>query len=337
MNVRGPAIKLLVFVIVTSTITFLLATVVGNIRFGPQNSYAAVFTNSSGIKVGDDVKVAGVPVGKVKKVELRSAEEVLVSFAVNTDRPIMSGTTAKIRYKNLIADRYLQLEEGPGASVPIKPGSIIPVTQTRGSLDMDKLLNGFRPLLQGLDPDQTNKLTASLIQVVGGESNNIAQLVRDIGTLSVTLADKDEVIGRVVDNLGAVTTTLDERSDDLSNMVLDLQRLVSGLSDDRGTITNAVDSLDGATATISAVLADARAPLAEDIDQLGLLAANLNSRTTELDLLLGGLPNAYQKISRVSSYGNFVNLFVCGLAIRYPGIGGGAETPMYIAPADRCH
>ncbi|WP_024794956.1 MCE family protein [Tomitella biformata] len=336
MNVRGPAIKLSIFVLVTSVVTFLLATVVGNIRFGPQHSYSAVFSNSSGLKTGDDVKVAGVPVGKVKKVELRGAHEVLVHFGVDTDRPVSSTTTARVRYKNLLEDRYLQLAEGPGAAVPLPPGSVIPIAQTTGSLDMDKLVNGFRPLLQGLDPAAANKLTASLVQVIGGESTNIAELVRDIGTLSTTLADKDEVIGQVVQNLGTVVETVDDRGEDLSTMVLTLQQLVSGLSDDRATIITAVDSLDGATASIADLLTKARAPLTADIGQLGQLAANLNSRSAELDQLLGDLPGAYQKISRVSSYGNFVNFFLCGVAFRYPGLGGADETPMFTAPADRC-
>lgn len=336
MNVRGPAIKLIIFVCITSVIAFLLATVVGNMRFGPTNSYSAVFENAAGIKKGDDVKVAGVAIGKVKSVELDTATTVLVHFSVDTKRPVMSGTIAQIRYKNLIGDRYLQLSDGPGAPTPIAPGSVMPIGQTRRSLDVDQLVNGFRPLLQGLDPDATNKLTASLIQVLSGESNNIADLVQQVGTLSTTLANKDEVVGRVVDNLGAVLTTADQRGTDLSNVVLNLQQLLSGLNADQDKITAAVTQLDGATSTVADVLHDARPPLTADIAQLGTLAGNLNSRTDMLNMLLGKLPDAYQKISRVSSYGNFVNFFVCGLAIKYPGLGGGADTPMLTAPAERC-
>lgn len=337
MTVRGPAIKLVIFVLVTSVISFLLATVVGNMRFGPTNSYTAVFANASGIKKGDDVKVAGVPIGKIESVDLESATSVIVKFSVDTKRSLMSGTVAEIRYKNLLADRYMQLTEGPGGASPLEPGSEIPMTQTRGSLDIDELVNGFRPLLQGLDPEATNKLTASVIGVLSGQSTDIADLVQQVGSLSTTLANRDEVVGHVVENLGAVMATVDKRGDDLSKVLLDLQQLLSGLNTDRDKITTAVDQLDRASSTVSAVLSDARSPLTADIAELGTLAGNLNAKTDMLNLLLGKLPDAYQKISRVSSYGNFVNFFVCGIGIKYPGLTGGADTPIFTAPADRCN
>lgn len=336
MNIRGPAIKVAVFVLITSTISIILATVVGNMRFVPTNSYSAVFANGSGIKKGDDVKVAGVPVGKVKSVELESAESVLVKFDVDTERPLTSSVVAEIRYKNLIADRYLQLTEGPGDARLLEPGSVIPITQTRDALDIDELVNGFRPLLQGLDPEATNRLTASVIQVLTGQSTDITDLVRQVGTLSTTLANRDQVIGQVVDNLGTVMSTVDARGGDLSSLVLDLQKLLSGLNIDQDKITTAVTELDSATATVADVLTDVRSPLSADISQLGTLAGNLNAKTDTLNMILGKLPEAYQKISRVSSYGNFVNFFVCGLGIKYPGPTGGADTPIFVAPAERC-
>ncbi|MET8430923.1 MCE family protein [Nocardia sp. NPDC004860] len=336
MTVRGPAIKLGIFVVVTSVVGFLVATAVGNMRFTPVKSYAAMFSDASGLKSGDDVKVAGIPVGKVVSVDLTGPKEARVNFDVDSSRSLTSATTAQIRYKNLISDRYLELADGSAPAQVMPPGSVIPIDRTSGGLQMDKLVNGFRPLLQGLDPDAANRLTASVIAVLDGQSDKIADIVRQVGTLSGTLADKDRAIGAVITNLGAVLSTADKRGQDLSNVVGNLQQLVTGLDGDQQTVVNAVDRIDAATATLAGVLADAHAPLTTDITQLGNTAANLNAKTDDLNALLAGLPNAYQKIARVSSYGNFVNFFVCGLAIRYPGPQGGADTPMVIAPADRC-
>ncbi|WP_063016067.1 MCE family protein [Nocardia nova] len=336
MTIRGPLIKLLVFVVVTTLAGFLVASTVGNIRFTPATSYSAVFTDASGLKVGDDVKVAGIPVGKVHSVELTGPREALVKFDVDSQRPLTTATKLQIRYKNLISDRYLELTDSSPSAPALAAGAVIPVSRTGAGLQMDQLVNGFRPLLQGLDPDAANRLTASLVEVINGRSDKIADIVRQVATLSGTLADKDRAIGAIITNLGAVMNTADQRGQDLSAAVTNLQKLVSGLNEDQATVTGAVDQLDGATSTLSSVLAEARAPLAADITQLGRTAANLNAETDSLNALLSGLPHAYQKISRASSYGNFVNFFVCGLAIRYPGPQGGADTPMVVAPADRC-
>jgi len=336
MTIRGPLIKLLVFVVVTSVAGFAVASVVGNIRFTDATSYSAVFTDASGLKVGDDVKVAGIPVGKVHGVELTGPQEALVTFDVDSQRPLTTATKLQIRYKNLISDRYLEVTDNSGSAPTLAPGAVIPASRTGAGLQMDRLVNGFRPLLQGLDPDAANRLTASLVEVINGQSDKIADIVKQVGSLSGTLADKDRAIGAVITNLDAVMATADQRGQDLSSAVTELQKLVSGLNSDQSTVTNAVDQLDGATSTLSSVLAEARAPLAADIAKLGETAGNLNAETDSLNALLSGLPHAYQKISRVSSYGNFVNFFVCGLAIRYPGPQGGADTPMVEAPADRC-
>lgn len=110
---KAPGIKLLIFVLVTSLTGFGVATVVGNMRFGSTHTYQAVFSNASGLGNGEDVKVGGVPLGKVKGVELASDGTAVVSFSLSTERPLTEGTTARIKYKNLIGDRYVELSNGP--------------------------------------------------------------------------------------------------------------------------------------------------------------------------------------------------------------------------------
>lgn len=112
---RGPGIKLLAFVLVTSLTGFGVATVVGNMRFGSTHTYQAVFANASGLGNGEDVKVGGVPLGKVEDVEVAPDGTAVVSFSLSTERRLTAGTTAAIRYKNLIGDRYLELSNGAGA------------------------------------------------------------------------------------------------------------------------------------------------------------------------------------------------------------------------------
>ncbi|MCZ4618694.1 MULTISPECIES: MCE family protein [Rhodococcus] len=336
MIARHAGLKLVVFLVITSVITAMLVVVVGDLRFGAARSYRALFTSASGMKTGEDVKVAGVPVGDVTKVAFAGDGLVQVDFTVSTDIDVFNSSTAAIKYKNLIGDRYLELTIDPDASGVRSEGDAIPVGQTRPALDIDTLVNGFKPLLQGLDPDQTNELSASLIEVLNGQEQNIASLIRQIGTLGNSLADRDEVIGRTIDNLSAALDTVHRRGDQFSELVVNLQQLVSGLNADRDTITTAIDHIGAGAAETAQLLADNRPAIATDITQLQQLASNLNDKADTLNLLLAKLPSTYQLLNRASGYGNFVNFFVCGLAIRYPGIGGPATTPMFTAPAERC-
>ncbi|MBF6278420.1 MULTISPECIES: MCE family protein [Nocardia] len=337
MNARYAEIKLLIFLTVSSLITALLFVVVGDLRFIATRSHFALFTSASGIKVGDDVKLAGVPVGDVKTVRFAEDELVEVGFTVDRDVRLQQNSTAAIKYKNLIGDRYLEVTPAFDGSGPLAENMPIPAAQTKPALDIDSLVNGFRPLLQGLDPEQANRLSGSLIAVLNGQQHQIATLVRQIGELSATLADRDAVVGAAIDNLGVVLRTVRERGDDFGNLIVDLQQLVTGLAEDRYTLTAALERIDAGSEEVAGLVRDNRPAIAGDIVALRDLASNLNADNETLSLLLTKLPATYAVVNRASSYGSFVNFFVCGLAIRYPTPDGGYDdTSMFTVPAERC-
>ncbi|MCE4268459.1 MCE family protein [Rhodococcus qingshengii] len=333
MTTKAPGIKLLIFVLATALAGFGVATVVGNMRFGSTHAYQAVFSNASGLGNGEDVKVGGVPMGKVKKVELAENGTALVSFSLSTERPLTSGTTARVKYKNLIGDRYIELSSGSNIIEPLD--GPIPLDQTTPALDLDQVVNGFRPLLQGLDPEQTNQLSTSLIEVLNGQEASIGRLVTQVGSLSTTLADRDQAIGRVVTNFNTVVGTVNQRGEQFSTLLDQIQQLVAGLDDDRDLITNSLVNIDNVTSSLSEVLEQNRPSIQQDIVALGELSGNLNRNTDTLNLVLSTLPENYRLISRVAGYGSFVNFFVCGLAVKYAS-GPGGLTPMFKAPAERC-
>src|SRR6186713_2761583 len=93
---------------------FALITVFGQFRFDTRASYSAVFTNVSGLKGGNFVRIAGVEVGKVKDLTLHKDGTVTVDFSIDKGLQLTEGTRAAVRYENLIGDRYLSLEDGPG-------------------------------------------------------------------------------------------------------------------------------------------------------------------------------------------------------------------------------
>lgn len=338
MIARHAGIKLVVFLVITSIISAMLVVLVGELRFVPTRTYRALFTSVSGMKSGNDVKIAGVPVGKVKSVDFARDHLVEVVFTVDRDIEVRTSSTAAVRYKNLVGDRYLEVVVKPDRSGLRSEDDPIPVAQTAPALDIDSLVNGFKPLLQGLDPDQTNKLSASLIAVLNGQEQNIATLVEQIGELGNTLADRDQVIGDTIDSLAAALGVIQQRGTQFDQLVVDLQQVVSGLDADRATLTTGLERIDAGTAEAARLLQDNRPAIATDIAELQRLAGNLNADSGTLSLLLAKLPTTYNVVGRASSYGSFVNFFVCGLAIRYPAIGGTGyqDTPMFTAPAERC-
>lgn len=333
MTSRAPGLKLLAFLLITTLAGLGVATIVGNLRFGSTHAYRAIFTNASGLGDGEDVRIGGVPSGKITSVDLASDGTALVSFTVDAEHTLTAGTEAHIKYKNLIGDRYLDLS--PGQPDPRPLDGPIPAERTTPALDLDQVVNGFRPLLQGLDPNQTNQLSASLIQVLNGRESAVGDLVASIGSLTNTLADRDSAIGSVITHFNNTLASVHGHNDNLSRLLDQLQTLAGGLDADQQQITTSLDRIDSVTNVLGGVLAENRPPLGGDIRALGDLSTRLNAQTDTLNLVLSKLPVVYQLAGRAGGYGNFINFFVCGLAIRYGG-GPGDVTPMFTAPAERC-
>jgi phospholipid/cholesterol/gamma-HCH transport system substrate-binding protein len=328
MKIAPTLIKLGVFTTITAFAGLFVALIAGDLRFGDTKSYAAQFTSASGITSGSDVKVAGVTRGKIKDVTLSGDGTARVKFSLDSDVVLTGDTRAAILYKNLIGDRYMELSEGQGRTVALS-GNTTP------ALDLDEVVNGFRPLLQGLDPDQANQLTGSLVEVLNGRESSVAQLIADLALLTNSIADRDESIGAIITNFNNVLSDVSKRTDQLNSLLTGVGDLTKSLSDDRQTITTSLDKIDGLTRSLHDLTGPARNDIASAVTGLRKLTGNLDRNTDTVNLVLGGLPEAYRLIGRVAGYGNFVNFFVCGLAIRY-GSSTQETTPMITVPAARC-
>ncbi|MGW0886358.1 MlaD family protein, partial [Streptomyces sp. NPDC002671] len=110
----APLVKFSLFALVTIAATALLAATIVNISFTPKDTYHAVFTDVTGLETGDDIRVAGVRVGEVEGIRVKNRTLADVTFTVNAVRPLLAGTHAVVRYRNLVGQRYIALTEGPG-------------------------------------------------------------------------------------------------------------------------------------------------------------------------------------------------------------------------------
>ncbi|MEH0827062.1 MULTISPECIES: MCE family protein [unclassified Micromonospora] len=332
----SPLLKLVVFAVVTLTLTALLAQTLG--AFPPGGvTYRARFTDVTGLLPGDDVRVAGVKVGRVRDIRVVDDTVAEVSFTVTPDVPVATSVRAKIRYRNLVGQRYVALSEGPGEGRPLRADGLIPLGQTTPALDLTVLFNGFRPLFTALSPEDVNKLAYEIIQVLQGEGGTVTSLLQRTASLTHTLADRDAVIGRVITNLNSVLGTLAERDRDLDRSIAQLQEFVSGLSGDRKAIGESLVSIGELTTATSSLIEQARPPLAADVRALDQLAGNLNRNAAVIDGTLGRLPERYEALTRVASYGSWFNFYLCdfdgnvAVAGRAP-----LDLPAFSASAARC-
>src|SRR5688500_343490 len=103
----GDAVKLVIFIVVTTLATGLLAVTIGNLSFRDSKEYRAVFSDATGVVSGDDVRIAGVKVGNVQEIEIFDKTKAIVTFDVAGTTQLSESTFAAIRYRNLVGQRYI--------------------------------------------------------------------------------------------------------------------------------------------------------------------------------------------------------------------------------------
>ena len=319
----GTLIKFAAFALVMAILTAFLFFIFSQTTTGKTNEYSAVFTDASRLKTGDTVRVAGIRVGTVKGVSLQSDRKVLVKFDAGRDVVLTTGTTAQIRYLNLTGDRFLELADSPGSTKILPVGSQIPMDRTAPALDLDLLLGGLKPVIQGLNPQDVNALTSSLVQILQGQGGTLESLFSKTSSFSNSLADNSQVIEQLIDELRTLLDTLSKDGDQFSGAIDRLEQLVSGLSTDRDPIGEAITSLDNGTASLTDLLGRARPPLAGTVDELGRLAPLLDGKHKDyFDATLQQLPELYRKLARVGSYGAFFPYYICGITFRASDLEG---------------
>ena len=184
------------FTIDRGLLTALLTLIIVNARSGPSTTYHAVFADASGVAANDNVKVAGVAVGRVTGVKVVDHGAAQVTFTVDRDVSVPRDVRATVRYENLIGDRYVQLQRpDDDGEAPLAAGATIPMSHTAPAVSLTVLFGGFQPLFQALQPDQVNQLADEILRTLQGEGGTVQDLLQHTASLTTTLADHDQVIG----------------------------------------------------------------------------------------------------------------------------------------------
>jgi phospholipid/cholesterol/gamma-HCH transport system substrate-binding protein len=340
MKMTGTVIKLGIFSLVLLLFTAIIIVVFGQMRFDRTTGYSAVFSSASGLRSGQFVRASGVEVGKVSDVELiNGGSQVKVHFNVDRSLPLFDGTTASIRYLNLIGDRYMELKRGD-SDKRLPSGGTIPIEHTEPALDLDALIGGFRPVFRALDPDKVNGIAQSIITIFQGQGGTINDILDQTASLTSALADRDQAIGEVVKNLNTVLDTTVKHQQQFDETLVDFEKLITGLKNREDPIASSVAGISDAAGTVGDLLADNRPLLQSTVTYLEGIQQPLVDQKTQLNDILVKLPTAFNIIGRAGGiYGDFFNFYACDITLKMFGLqpGGPVRTVKLTSqPSGRC-
>jgi phospholipid/cholesterol/gamma-HCH transport system substrate-binding protein len=340
MKITGTAIKLGAFAFVLLLFTAIIIVVFGQMRFDRTTGYTAIFTNVSGLRNGQFVRASGVEVGKVANVTLiDGGQRARVDFNVDRSLTLYDGTTASIRYLNLIGDRYLELKKGD-SDKKLPAGAEIPLERTQPALDLDALVGSFRPLFRALDPQKVNTIAQSIITIFQGQGGTINDILDQTAELTNTLGDRDQAIGEVIKNLNTVLDTTVKHQKEFDETVKNFEVLITGLKNRADPIANSTAEISNAAGTIANLLADNRPLLHDTLGHLETIQGPLIDQKDQLNDILVKLPTSLKIIGRAGGvYGDFFNFYACDISLKLFGLqpGGPVRTVrLTTQPTGRC-
>lgn len=329
-GLTATIVKVVIFTAVSVLITSIVVTSLLDLDVHPTSSYAADFTNASGLQPGDTVRIAGVEVGKVGAVSL-VGPYAQVSFSIDSSQHLTTTTTATIHFENLLGQRFLALLPGPTQGKPLRPGAKIPVSRTSPALDLTAVFDGFEPLFSALAPGQVNQLSQSIIDVFQGESGTVSSLVSETAAITSNLADRQAVIDGLLSSLSNILDTVGTHDTQLGQLIGNFDTLVQGLAANRSQLGSAINNLETLTTTVSGLLSQSQPQLDQDIDGLATASQSLAANQAGINRLLQGFPGLLNALTKVQSTGNWINAYVCNLTVNVTGVDGGPAPPLNIS------
>lgn len=321
MKVRGPLIGLSLFMAIAVAVTWLVYATLRRDVAGPTTPYAAMFTDVYGLRVGDDVRMAGVRVGRVESIEL-AGKLAKVSFVVENEQHLYGNTVASVTYQNIIGQRYLGLSLGELGNRNLLPArSVIPVQQTDPSFDVGKLLNGFEPLFSLLSPKDADNLTKGVLQSLQGDQASIPLLVEQTSTISRTLSARDQALGDLITSLARVSDTVAQQDDDLDHALSQTRDAVSDFDARRSSLQDSVGSMARVTRRLSQIADDVYPSLNELVTREPGFSKHLTEIEPQLAFTGDNLPLMLKGFARAVGEGTYSNAYACDLTVGFfPGL-----------------
>lgn len=315
---RMPLVGLALFTTFALLVTWMVYNTLRREINGPTYFYSAVFTDVSGMAPGDDVRVAGVRVGRVDKIAL-DGTSARVFFRVLRSQPLYTNTVASVTYQNIIGQRYLGLAQGLAQDTGddhrrLPDRGEIPVGRTNPSLDISYMLNGFEPLFAELDPDQVDNLSNATVLALQGNQSSMLTLITQTSALAEMFAGPDEVLSTLIANLDRLMSDLAKQNPNIETMIQQSRDAMVTLADHRDDLLASVGSINATMARLATIVDNVAPDLQEFVErQPGLLNYGIHDGRERFAYMAANLPFVLQGMARVSQGGSYADVYACEL------------------------
>ncbi len=274
---------------------------------GGGNTYYAAFSESGGLKANDEVRIAGVRVGKVEKVAL-DGDHVQVTFRIEDESGFGADTRAEIKVKTLLGAMYLALV--PAGSGQLEEGAEIPVERTSSPYDVVDAFSGLAGRTERIDTGRLAESLTTLADLTRNTPEEFRSALDGVSRLSADIAARDEQINTLLKNLDRVTTVLDERDGDIVGLMKQSDVLFRALVARREAVRDLLVSTSRLSKELTVIVRESRADLKPALGHLDRVLAVLNKNEDNLDNSLRLMAPFYRVFASTLGNGPWFDTYI---------------------------
>jgi phospholipid/cholesterol/gamma-HCH transport system substrate-binding protein len=276
---------------------------------GGGTTYSASFTEAAGLKPGNEVRVAGVKVGKVTGVSLDGAQ-VKVAFRVRHTW-IGDASTAAIGIKTLLGEKYLAVD--PLGSRAQDPGQRIPRSRTTSPYDVTQALDGLGNTLGSIDTQRLAASFRTISDTFKDTPGSVRSAADGLSSLSQTVSSRDAQLADLLSGSKQLTQTLADQNTRFQTLLSDGDLLLGEIQKRRDAIHTLLTGTQNLGTQLNGLVADNTRRLAPTLDALDRVTGVLLANQSSLDRALALAGPYYRLVGNTLGNGHWFDSYLCGL------------------------
>jgi virulence factor Mce-like protein len=321
---RGALVRFIAFAAVTLLLTFYIAGQIMGASFNDRYRLVATFDDVTGLLDGDQVKVAGMPVGRVTDINVKNGKAE-VRMEVDETLRLPSDTMAAVRWRNLIGQRMIYLEPGRSQTL-LGDGARVP--HTRSVVDLGEIVNNLGPLTRSLDPAQINQVLNAFATLLDGNEGNINLLIQNLDGLLQTFAARRQVVEQMTSDYTTVSDAVARRDRQIAQSVDNLAQLTDVFAKNRRLLDDAVVEISGVTTNLNAILGGNETQLGRIIRNLARFTETARLNIDQLEKMVQKMPLTLRDLFAAGNGGHYIRANVLCINI----VQGPCPFPMNLPP-----
>lgn len=271
----------------------------------------AYVADAAGLNTGDEVQVAGMKVGSVRKIQL-DGDKVRVHFDISTKVDLGTDTSAQIKTDSILGRRALAVfSDGRGELAD----RTIPLDRTSVPYSLTSALGDLSDTVEAMDTDSVQEALDVLSETMEQSSPEVAGAIEGITRLSQSLNKRDEAVLDLLDKAAGTTDVLGRRNEQINQLKVDGNTLFTALDLRKRALNELVTNIDTLAQQLSGVVQDNEAQLGPALDKLERVSDLLIRNREDIDLGLRRIVPYSTALGEAVASGPWFNAYVVNLSL----------------------